>query len=288
MNAATASSSSRWCGASCARSTRARRSGCSGTCQPARADGRLRARLQVLLKVARTSPTTRCSCWSGLIVWVFFSQALLAAAPSLVLNAPLVRKVRFPRETIPASVATVQLVTFLVMLALLLPVALVVRDSARPGAAAAPADRGAPVLPGARPVAGWSRAARPLPRRRAGARARRCCRGSSSRRSSCRSTTSPASTTTSGSATCSSGATRSRRSSTSVRDDPVRRARRRRRGAPAYVAGAGAGALGARGAACSGGWSATWRWCCERSGRARSCSSRRRARSGSCTSARAR
>jgi len=66
---------------------------------------------------------------AGLIVWVFFSQALLAAAPSLVLNAPLVRKVRFPRETIPAAVATVQLVTFLAMLALLLPVALVVRDS---------------------------------------------------------------------------------------------------------------------------------------------------------------
>jgi ABC-type polysaccharide/polyol phosphate export permease len=69
---------------------------------------------------------------AGLIVWVFFSQALLAAAPSLVLNAPLVRKVRFPRETIPASVATVQLVTFLAMLVLLLPVALVVRDSLDP------------------------------------------------------------------------------------------------------------------------------------------------------------
>jgi ABC-type polysaccharide/polyol phosphate export permease len=69
---------------------------------------------------------------AGLIVWVFFSQALLAAAPSLVLNAPLVRKVRFPRETIPASVATVQLVTFLAMLALLLPVALVVRDALDP------------------------------------------------------------------------------------------------------------------------------------------------------------
>jgi ABC-type polysaccharide/polyol phosphate export permease len=66
----------------------------------------------------------------GLIVWVFFSQALLAAAPSLVQNAPLVRRVRFPRETIPASVAVVQLVTFLVMLALVLPVALIVRGSA--------------------------------------------------------------------------------------------------------------------------------------------------------------
>jgi ABC-type polysaccharide/polyol phosphate export permease len=68
----------------------------------------------------------------GLIVWVFFAQALLAAAPSLVENGPLVRKVRFPREAIPASVATVQLATFLVMLVLVLPVALVVRSSLDP------------------------------------------------------------------------------------------------------------------------------------------------------------
>ena len=68
----------------------------------------------------------------GLIVWVFFAQALLAAAPSLVQNAPLVRKVRFPREVIPSSVAIVQFGTFLVMLALVLPVALVVRDTFEP------------------------------------------------------------------------------------------------------------------------------------------------------------
>jgi ABC-type polysaccharide/polyol phosphate export permease len=69
---------------------------------------------------------------AGLIVWVFFSQALLSATPSLVANAALVRKVRFPREAIPASVATVQLGTFLVMLAMLLPVELLVRGSADP------------------------------------------------------------------------------------------------------------------------------------------------------------
>jgi len=68
----------------------------------------------------------------GLIVWVFFSQALLAAAPSLVQNAALVRKVRFPREAIPASVATVQLVTFVVMLLIATAVALVVRDTLGP------------------------------------------------------------------------------------------------------------------------------------------------------------
>jgi ABC-type polysaccharide/polyol phosphate export permease len=69
---------------------------------------------------------------AGLVVWVFFAQGLLAAAPSLVENAPLVRKVRFPREAIPASVAAVQLATFVVMLVLLTPVALIVRDSLGP------------------------------------------------------------------------------------------------------------------------------------------------------------
>ena len=86
---------------------------------------------KVLLDVADI-PDYPVFLLAGLIVWVFFSQALLAAAPSLVLNAPLVRKVRFPRETIPASVATVQLVTFLAMLVLLLPVAVIVRDSLDP------------------------------------------------------------------------------------------------------------------------------------------------------------
>jgi ABC-type polysaccharide/polyol phosphate export permease len=85
----------------------------------------------VLLKVA-TVPDYPLFLISGLIVWVFFSQALLAAAPSLVVNAPLIRKVRFPRQTIPASVATVQQVTFLVMLVLLVPVALIVRGNLDP------------------------------------------------------------------------------------------------------------------------------------------------------------
>jgi lipopolysaccharide transport system permease protein len=85
----------------------------------------------VLLKVANV-PDYPLFLIAGLIVWVFFAQALLAAAPSLVENAPLVRKVRFPREAIPASVATVQLATFLVMLVLLLPVALIVRGSLDP------------------------------------------------------------------------------------------------------------------------------------------------------------
>ncbi len=91
----------------------------------------------VLLKVADI-PDYPLFLLVGLIVWVFFSQGLLAAAPSLVHNAALVRKVRFPREAIPASVATVQLVTFMVMLAVVVPAALVVRGSLEPALALLP------------------------------------------------------------------------------------------------------------------------------------------------------
>src|SRR3712207_9452371 len=65
-------------------------------------------------------------------VWVFFSQSLLAAATSLIEQSALVRKVRFPRETIPASVVATQLVIFGVLLAVLVPVALAVRGSLSP------------------------------------------------------------------------------------------------------------------------------------------------------------
>jgi ABC-type polysaccharide/polyol phosphate export permease len=92
----------------------------------------------VLLKVANI-PDYPLFLLVGLIVWVFFSQGLLAAAPSLVQNAALVRKVRFPREAIPASVATVQLLTFLVMLVVVVPAALVVRGSLEPALAVLPA-----------------------------------------------------------------------------------------------------------------------------------------------------
>jgi ABC-type polysaccharide/polyol phosphate export permease len=91
----------------------------------------------VLLKVADI-PDYPLFLLIGLIVWVFFSQALLASAPSLVQHGALVRKVRFPRETIPASVATVQLVTFLVMLVVVAPVALAVRGSLEPALALLP------------------------------------------------------------------------------------------------------------------------------------------------------
>lgn len=68
----------------------------------------------------------------GLIVWTFFSQSLLSSATSLVDQASLVSKVRFPRETVPAAVVSVQLVPFLVLLAIVLPVAVAVRGTLEP------------------------------------------------------------------------------------------------------------------------------------------------------------
>jgi ABC-type polysaccharide/polyol phosphate export permease len=65
----------------------------------------------------------------GIAIWLFFSQSLLAAASSLIDQSALVRKVRFPREIIPASVVSVQFVIFGVLFALVTPVTLAVRGS---------------------------------------------------------------------------------------------------------------------------------------------------------------
>ncbi|MEA2301774.1 MAG: lipopolysaccharide transport system permease protein, partial [Solirubrobacteraceae bacterium] len=65
----------------------------------------------------------------GIVVWTFFQQALLGAATSLLDQGALVRKALFPRQTIPATVVTVQLATFCTILLLILPIVLVVHGS---------------------------------------------------------------------------------------------------------------------------------------------------------------
>lgn len=71
---------------------------------------------------------------SGLAPWLFFSTSLTAAARSMLDNANLIRKTRFPRQLVPLSSVATQLVTFAVMLAVLLVlnIALIpeVRDTA--------------------------------------------------------------------------------------------------------------------------------------------------------------
>jgi homopolymeric O-antigen transport system permease protein len=68
----------------------------------------------------------------GLLVWLFFSQALLAASTSLVEQSALVSKVRFPRESIPAAAVAVQLVPLFAMLVVLLPLARALRGGVHP------------------------------------------------------------------------------------------------------------------------------------------------------------
>ncbi|HWF75517.1 MAG TPA: ABC transporter permease [Solirubrobacteraceae bacterium] len=68
----------------------------------------------------------------GIVVWTFFAQSLLSAAPSLIEQGGLVRKARFPREVIPGSAVTVQLITFAALLVLLVPIALALCGSVSP------------------------------------------------------------------------------------------------------------------------------------------------------------
>ena len=59
---------------------------------------------------------------SGLAVWIFFAASLQSATRSMLDNANLIRKTRFPRQLVPFSVVGAHLVTFAVMLVLLLVV----------------------------------------------------------------------------------------------------------------------------------------------------------------------
>jgi ABC-type polysaccharide/polyol phosphate export permease len=68
----------------------------------------------------------------GLVAWTFFQQSLLAAAPSLIDQGGLIRKARFPRQTIPAATVTVQLITFCGVLVLLIPLTVAIRARLSP------------------------------------------------------------------------------------------------------------------------------------------------------------
>ena len=57
---------------------------------------------------------------AGLASWVFFSTTLQAGSRAMVDNAPLIRKSRFPRQLTAFAVVGTNLVTYVVMLAILL------------------------------------------------------------------------------------------------------------------------------------------------------------------------
>jgi homopolymeric O-antigen transport system permease protein len=57
---------------------------------------------------------------SGLLLWTFFAAAVQSSTRSMLDNANLIRKTRFPRQLVPLSVVFAHLVSFAAMLALLL------------------------------------------------------------------------------------------------------------------------------------------------------------------------
>jgi lipopolysaccharide transport system permease protein len=59
---------------------------------------------------------------SGLALWTFFAAAVQSATRSMLDNANLIRKTRFPRQLVPLSVVFAHLVSFAAMLALLLAI----------------------------------------------------------------------------------------------------------------------------------------------------------------------
>ena len=57
---------------------------------------------------------------TGLALWTFFAAAVQSSTRSMLDNANLIRKTRFPRQLVPLSVVFAHLVSFAAMLVLLL------------------------------------------------------------------------------------------------------------------------------------------------------------------------
>jgi lipopolysaccharide transport system permease protein len=67
----------------------------------------------------------------GLPPWVFFASSLQSSARSLLENASLIRKVRFPRQLVPLSIVATQLVAFCVMTAIVVVLSMIVLPGSR-------------------------------------------------------------------------------------------------------------------------------------------------------------
>jgi ABC-type polysaccharide/polyol phosphate export permease len=67
----------------------------------------------------------------GLPAWVFFATSVQASSRSLVENANLIRKVRFPRQLVPLAVVSTQLVAFAVMLGVVMVLSLAILPDTR-------------------------------------------------------------------------------------------------------------------------------------------------------------
>ena len=68
---------------------------------------------------------------TGLALWTFFAAAVQSSTRSMLDNANLIRKTRFPRQLVPLSVVFAHLVSFAVMLSVLLVVNFIVLPRVR-------------------------------------------------------------------------------------------------------------------------------------------------------------
>ena len=85
----------------------------------------------VLLRVGSSLHDYALYVLVGVAAWVFFSTSLTLASRSMLDYAPLIRKTRFPRQLVALSAVATQLVTFVVMLAVLLVLSAVLVPEAR-------------------------------------------------------------------------------------------------------------------------------------------------------------
>ena len=67
----------------------------------------------------------------GLPAWVFFATSLQTSSRSLIENANLIHKVRFPRQLVPLANVATQLVAFAVMLTIVIVLSVVYEPQAR-------------------------------------------------------------------------------------------------------------------------------------------------------------
>ena len=68
---------------------------------------------------------------TGLSLWTFFAAAVQSSTRSMLDNANLIRKTRFPRQLVPLSVVFAHLVSFAVMLSVLLVVNFIILPRVR-------------------------------------------------------------------------------------------------------------------------------------------------------------
>ena len=90
----------------------------------------------VVFSVMWKSPTTDVDHYwlfllCGLPPWVFFATSVQSSARSLLENASLIRKVRFPRQLVPLSIVATQLVAFVVMTGIVIVLAMIVLPDSR-------------------------------------------------------------------------------------------------------------------------------------------------------------